>query len=128
MGITDFSVDILNRAIESKKPESVMELGAQNLYNQPKLPAPYAHEFYEPKGIKYNCIDMCKENGALDIDLSKPVKVEATHDLVTDFGTSEHVSKAGKHAIEAYYNCWKAKHDLLNEGGTMINENPKTGN
>ncbi len=127
MGITSFSAELIAKYKNGAK--NVIELGAQNLYNQPNLPAPYAHELYDSHGVAYKCIDLCEENGAIPIDLSKPYENKLGYfDLVTDFGTSEHVSDNGKHGIEAFYNCWKTKHDLLIPGGTMINENPKTGN
>ncbi|HYG49276.1 MAG TPA: hypothetical protein VD905_00160, partial [Flavobacteriales bacterium] len=107
-------------------------------------PAPYANEYYNAKGLKYACIDLNEENHAFKIDLSKPFtgkihlndgsayspegENEMLFDLITDYGTSEHVGKDGKHNIEAYYNCWKTKYDLLKVGGVMISENPKTGN
>lgn len=131
MGITAHDVELLDKVIEQFKPANVIELGAQNLYNQPKLPAPYADEYYEQKGIRYHCIDLNGENNASPIDLSKPYYSGANDgvfDLVTDFGTSEHVGNNGAHDIEAYYNCWKTKYDLLKVGGVMINENPKAGN
>jgi hypothetical protein len=138
MGITSFSIELIERNKGNAK--TVIELGAQNLYNQPMLPAPYANEWYESQGIEYACIDVSKENNCIEIDLSKPYtgtdfcrfdredETIESFDLVTDFGTSEHVGNDGVHDPEAFYNCWKIKHDLLKEGGVMINENPKTGN
>jgi hypothetical protein len=41
-------------------------------------------------------------------------------DIVTDFGTSEHVSN--------YYNCWLNKHNGCKVGGLIISENPKVNN
>lgn len=130
MGITSFSIELLDKIIIRFSPKTVIELGAQNLYNQPKLPAPYANEYYESKGLKYKCIDLSKENNCIEIDLSKPMinKNLQKVDLITDFGTSEHISNNGIFDAEAFYNCWKIKHDILNVDGVMINENPKTGN
>ncbi len=128
MGITAFSIKLLDEVIEKNNSKTVMELGAQNLYNQPALPAPYAHEYYEAKGLKYECIDLSKENNCIVMDLSIPQTIGEQYDLVTDFGTSEHVGVDGKHSIEAYYNCWNTKHGLLSVNGVMVNENPKTGN
>jgi hypothetical protein len=136
MGITAKDVELLDEIIIRYRPKNVMELGAQNLYNQPKLPAPYAHEYYEPKGVKYSCIDLNGENNALKIDLGnslieeeKKVSIHpGIYDLVTDFVTSEHIGKSGAHKIESYYNCWKTKYDLCEVGGIILSENPKTGN
>lgn len=131
MGYTQFTVELLNELIIKFSPKSVLDLGAQNMYNQPALPAPYAKTWYETLGIKYLAIDINGENGASPIDLSKPCKTiePSSFDMVVDAGTSEHVSDSeGKHDISAIYNCWKTKHDLLKAGGIMLNENPKSGN
>jgi SAM-dependent methyltransferase len=122
MGITSFSVELLNKVIEEYSPKNVCELGAQNLYNQPLLPAPYANEFYEPLGIDYTCIDLSNENGALNFNLSRPIPEiwYNKFDLVTNFGTSEHVSDL--------YECFKNIHNLCKKGGIVICENPKQGN
>lgn len=128
MGVTSIDVEKLEIILNDYPIKSVIELGAQNNYAQPKLPAPYMSEWYTAKGIEYQSIDLSAENNCLVIDLSKPYYPEKQYDLVTDFGTSEHVGVNGKHNIEAIYNCWKTKHDLLALNGIMVNENPKTGN
>lgn len=129
MGITDFSKLLIEDAINQFQPRSVIELGAQNLYtSEYSGKRVYAHKLYEEHGIHYECIDLNGENKAHRWDLSTKIKVNEQFELVTDFGTSEHIEKDGKHNIEVYYNCWKIKFDLLNIEGIMINENPKTGN
>jgi hypothetical protein len=127
MGITSFSVELIERNKGNAK--SVIELGAQQMYNQSNLPAPYADEFYKSLGFEeYSCIDLSKENNAIEIDLSKALETPIGHyDLVTDFGTSEHVGSNGAFDIKAYYNCWKIKHDLCKNGGLIISENPEPG-
>lgn len=140
MGITSFSIELIERNKGNAK--TIIELGAQNLYNQPILPAPYAHEWYLKNGFEeYDCIDLSKENNCIELDLSKPINYATypfmrmdredemieEYDLVTDFGTQEHIGNNGIHDPEAFYNCWKIKHDLFKKDGVMINENPKTG-
>lgn len=145
MGLTDFSINLVRRHKQGVK--TVMELGVQNLYSS-KFPHehrkgrdyyPYAYEFYKELGIDYECIDFNftfkgyhgkgDEPTLKEIDLSKPQKVkkEDVKDLVTDFGTSEHVSGKTGHSARAFYNCLKTKHDLCKKWGIMISENPKTG-
>lgn len=122
MGVTSFSMQLIERYLPGVK--NVCELGAQNNYAQPKLPAPYMKEWYEARGIEYDCIDLSAENGCTVADLSKVLEFEEGEpqrfDLVTDFGTSEHVSD--------YYNCWLNKWNLCKDGGVIISENPMTGN
>lgn len=126
MGITSFSVELINKYKGAAK--SVIELGAQNLYLDGAASAPYADKYYKGVGIKYACVDLNGENGALKLDLSKEQGNCAPYDLVTDFGTSEHVGNNGQHDIEAFYNCWLNKHNWCMDGGIIISENPKTGN
>jgi len=121
MGITGFSLDLVKAVLNDFKVETVIELGAQNMYDQDYSGNyPYADTYYRSRGIAYECIDLSGENGAQAIDLSKPCAVSKKYDMVTDFGTSEHV-----HDIKE---CWKTKHKLLKVGGVMISENPKVGN
>lgn len=121
MGITSFSIELLDKVLANYEVKSVCELGAQNLYNQPVLPAPYADKFYTDRGISYTCIDTSGENNALQHDLSKVLPKDiGEFDLVTDFGTSEHIPN--------FHGCFKNVHNLCKVGGVMIHENPKTGN
>lgn len=158
MGITASDITLIEKSLQIKPDiKGVIELGSQNLYldNDPK--PPFASTWYEQRGIHYHCIDMAGDNGAIKRDLStvlrlvnqpgSPVKA----DLVTDFGTSEHVVHVPVYQSVAFheghinsvypteqpneeqiskgfYNCWVNKHDLLAVGGLMINVNPKTGN
>jgi hypothetical protein len=118
MGITSFSIELIEKHKADSK--NVCELGAQNLYDKDYgFNFPYADTYYKANGIEYTCIDLNGENGALKIDLEKPQKFTGVYDLVTDFGTSEHVRDG--------YNIAKIIHDLVKVGGIVIQENPKTG-
>lgn len=126
MGITQYSIEKLSQL---KGLKTVTELGSQNLFCDWKMGA-YASEWYLANGFeKYTCIDLNGENNAQKLDLSQPLPIGEQVDLVTDFGTSEHVH-SGNHVMDwkAIYNCWKTKHSLVKVGGYMVNENPKTGN
>lgn len=119
MGYTDKSIDIVNKYITQVK--SVCDLGAQNNYAQPKLPAPYMSEWFKNNGITdYISIDLNGENESKQWDLSEPVKTNKQFDLVADFGTSEHVKDL--------FQCMANVNKLTKVGGLMIHENPKTGN
>ncbi len=136
MGYTQFTVDQLEEIISNHSPKTILDFGAQNMYNQPELPAPYAKEWYEnEKKMKYVSIDINNEHGAIAVDLSKPLldqtkldeRLIDQYDLVVDAGTTEHVGVDGKHDTEAFYNAWKTKYDLCKNGGIIYSENPKTG-
>jgi hypothetical protein len=127
MGITDFSLTLLNKYLPTVENKTVMELGSQNLYCSRYPDYPYADKYYNKQGFHYSCIDLNGENLALVLDLAKPQKV-GVFGVVTDFGTSEHVGIDGKHDPRAFYNCWLNKHNMCEVGGLIISENPKTGN
>lgn len=139
MGITSFGISLIEDCLKIKDIKNVIELGAQNLYNQDKFPPPFAHEYYNVVGIEYTCIDLNKQNNCLEIDLSKPFEITKQYDLVTDFGTSEHVGNTdfcdpnyvgnnlGKHDLKSFYQCLKNKHDLCKINGIILSNNPKTG-
>lgn len=119
MGYTNNSIDIVNKYLSNVK--SVCDLGAQNNYSQPHLPAPYISEWYKSNAItEYMCIDLNGENDAKKWDLSEPLKTTKTFDMVTDFGTSEH--------IKDLYECLANVNKLTKVGGIMVHENPKVGN
>jgi hypothetical protein len=143
MGYTSFTIEKIQGLIDGYHPKTVIDLGAQNNYSQPQLPAPYMDEWYAGKGIDYVSIDINGENGSMAIDLSLPlvwhevgkfwVQGSSSYrfdiaDMLVDAGTSEHVGKNGAFDWEAIYNCWCTKFDLLKQGGIMYSENPMTGN
>lgn len=128
MGVTSIDVRNLESLIRMYNPTSVIDLGAQNNFAQPNLPAPYMSEWWRAKGVRYESIDLNAENDCLVMNLSKNLGLNGIYDFVMDFGTSEHVGTNGAFDWEAIYNCWKNKFDLCRIGGLIISENPKTGN
>lgn len=125
MGVTDFSLTLLNKYV--KENDKVLELGAQNLYSWEYEGAPYADVYYKKKGCEYTCLDLNEENNALKLDLATKLNLDK-YNVITDFGTSEHVGIDGKHDAKAFYNSWLNKHNACENGGLIISENPKTGN
>lgn len=145
MGITNFSFDLLKKA---KGVHSVIEIGSQNDYRVPSDKPPFATNLYKELGINdYTCIDLAGDNYALQFDLGKPINHTRQYDLVSDFGSSDHVVKMDAYTKtafhdghinsiypsivsnieEGYYNCWLNKHNLCKIGGFIISENPMTG-
>lgn len=149
MGITIYEIKLLESVIKNYKPESVLELGSQNLYDKPNDKPPFAKRWYIDNGLDYHCIDLNGDNGAEKLDLSKELPFTEKYDIVTDFGTSEHIVTASEFDtvafheghinsvypkdadpknMEGFYNCWLNKFNFLKVGGLMINVNPKSGN
>ncbi len=127
MGLTKLSKERVMRTIVWKSQEdketvgTVIELGAQNLYDKAYPEKVYAKDFYVYElNMLYQCIDLNGDNLALKVDLEKPIKPFGQFDLVTDFGTSEH--------IQNLHQCWTTIHSLCKVGGMIICENPKVDN
>lgn len=128
MGYTAFSKDNVKKLIDEYQPKTVLDYGSQNDFSMGVLPAPYISEWFESLGIKYTCIDLNGENNALQINLSYPITESLCKvQMVIDNGTVEHLERNGQFDWEAIYWGWKNKHDLLEIGGIMYSENPKTG-
>jgi 2-polyprenyl-3-methyl-5-hydroxy-6-metoxy-1,4-benzoquinol methylase len=81
-----------------------------------------AKDYWESLGIKHTSIDINGEHGALPMDLSKPIDVEeigGPFNIVTNFGTSEHVSDQ--------YECFRNIHNLCRFDGLIIHSVPEVG-
>ena len=146
MGITKTDILLLEKYI-TPETKTVCELGSQNLYIDDNPTPPFASKWYQDKGLEYHCIDLAGDNGAITYDLAYYIPFGFPFDLVTDFGTSEHVVQMdgmkkvsfhdghihsvypdGIKSIEAgFYKCIMNKHFLLKVGGICISVNPKTG-
>lgn len=123
MGLTKYSYDLLMRY--AKTGNQMLELGNQTIYFGDDYGKP-AKPMFEKMGFSHISIDLNGEDGAVKSDLS--IKTYYTimvncraFDIVTDFGTSEHIKPS-------LYACWWNKHTNCKYGGYIISENPKTGN
>lgn len=96
----------------------VIELGDQLMDVGHLTQFQRSDEYYAGKA-DIQSIDWHGKNRALKLDLSKPIEEEFQCDLLTNFGTVEHV--------EDLYNALLNVHNFTKEGGTMIHANPKTG-
>jgi len=76
------------------------------------------------KGVPLHVsVDLNGKNGSLPLDLTKPIKTllaVGPFQLITNFGTSEHVP--------GQYWCFKNIHNLCDVGGLMYHVVPKVGN
>lgn len=73
-------------------------------------------------GVDHISFDSNGKDGTIDLDLSKPL-IDDYHerfDIVTNFGTSEHVENS-------QYWCWRNINDLCRPGGHMIHAIPEIG-
>ncbi len=79
-----------------------------------------AKEYFKSRGVNHTSIDLNGKDGALKYDLSKPINEwENYFDIITNFGTVEHVSNQ-----EA---CFDNIHNFCRVGGAMIHALPLKG-
>jgi hypothetical protein len=127
----------LARDGELKDVKRIIELGSQDMtcpgYGQlinrtiavmggEQLPDPErianggaARDFYRRLGWQYRCIDTDGRHDAVTMDLNfdpAPNSEKATYDLVTNFGTTEHLINQ--------VNAFTVLHDLARPGGLII--------
>lgn len=96
---------------------SVCELGDQ-MMSGGKVPTP-AEAFYRSFGCaKYVAVDG-NGRGNVTADLNLPVKGLGTFDLVTDFGTGEHIFDQAQ--------VWRTVHGLTKPGGYIAFDRPSQG-
>lgn len=96
---------------------SIVELGNQ-IMNLAECQGTPAKDFI-PCG-SHTSIDQNGLNGALKLSLCEPINLNFKADIVTDFGTTEHV--------EDLFECLSNVFEFCKAGGVMIHKNPKTGN
>jgi hypothetical protein len=132
MGILNENLIALRR--HAPPPRSMLELGNQYLCAGSK---PYpdfpdhligmdpsrpivAKPYFESLGYEHVSVDLNGKDGALVRDLSKPFSLDREFDVVTDFGTSEHV--------ECLWACLENVHRHTRVGGLIFCANPAPGN
>lgn len=109
----------LVRSLNLPNGFSVCELGDQWVnFTHPRV---VASDWYETFGCGvYDAIDG-NGRGTLVFDLNNPLPIEFTnqYDLVTDFGTGEHIFDQAQ--------VWKTLHRLTKPGGIIVVDRPSTG-
>lgn len=117
----------------TSKNKSMLELGNQFLYIFSKPWADYPSEFvtnghdmvaaklyFQRLGYDHTSIDLNGQDGALSLDLGAPFQLAKQFDIVTDFGTSEHVS--------SLFHCLQNIDTHTKVGGKIFHVNPLVGN
>ena len=82
----------------------------------------YKHWFVS-LGFHHVSIDLNGNNGALPMDLTRPLNL-GTYDMVTNIGTSEHVSED---AWSGQVACWRNMLDAMHVGSVLICDTPAPG-
>jgi hypothetical protein len=115
----DFTMQTLKNLRWDLDGLTMCELGNQHI-NVDGIPYKIAKDYFKSRGIIHTSIDRNGNDGAKIYDLSQPI-LRCTHpiptfDIVTDFGTIEHVDNQ-------YHAFWNM-HKLCRQGGLMIHALP----
>lgn len=124
MGILSGPLEFI-KELPLPKLFTVAELGDQYVTDDAESEKKYAAKlFYKRLACgKYHCLD-ANGRGTIDVDLNLPLpKAIASKlgqfDLVTDFGTGEHIFNQ--------HQCWKTMHDLCKRHAYMVFDRPTVG-
>jgi len=128
MGIHRYGLDMVSRAkktLNKKYKElRIVELGAQVLRKDTKATRGiWAKTFFERLGAVHVSLDVGGKGRSLSVDLRDPIedkKLLGSFDILTNFGTSEHV-------WAEQYGCWRNCHELVHHGGIFLHEVPCHG-
>jgi hypothetical protein len=130
MGVGPSILNFFNRSIShtigSIAGKKMAELGDQKLWDtvatKPDGGRVWFKEWIEAAGCHHYSIDLHGRNGSHPLDLSKPINDRfwfCNFDIVTNFGTSEHV--------EDQKRCWINIHNLGRCGSVYIHVLPEFG-
>jgi hypothetical protein len=76
--------------------------------------------FFESKGFRHVSVDTNGNHGALPLDLRYPLKL-GTFDMVTNIGTTEHVSPDAWHRQAQ---CWQNIAEAMHVGSVFVSVTP----
>lgn len=129
MAFSPTTIEFIDNCIDSQfqnqKNLIMIELGNQHIFHRflgksynSNIKVKTGKEYYTAKGIEHHSFDLNGEDGALKVDLSKPI--ENSHwsghfDILTNSGTTEHVEP-----FESQYTCFKSIHGIVKAGGIII--------
>jgi hypothetical protein len=132
MGIAIRNFVFINKCFENLLSNNVkgkwmLELGNQRirekLQRKYNIKSPIAKEYFTSIGIIHHSIDINGKEGAIPIDLSKPITNNFwinKFDIGTNFGTLEHVTNKNN----GQWQAWKNLHNTVKKGGMFIHGLP----
>lgn len=126
MGVTPSIFAMLNTAVSLTGARRMIELGNQHFHTNDTqfayVDGDYVVKHWAEKhGIEHVSIDLNGADGALQLDLSKPIEGIEPADIVTNFGTSEHIPTNGQEQ------CFQNIFRLCKVGGIMLHALPPVG-
>lgn len=116
MALTEPLFDFFTEVLPNMEGLEMCELGDQEIFL-----GGFAKAFFEGRGVRHTSLDIHGLNKTRLVDLRLPIHGDliGKFDVVTDFGTSEHV--------DGQYQCFKNIHDLTKVGGLMVRTLPLVG-
>lgn len=126
MGITRKSLSLLNNALWSNyggdtSHLNLLELGIQESA-EGGMHFQYMQDVAKDKFYSYISLDLHDNPRVTTFDLSVHEPDAFVADIITNFGTTEHVEYE-----EGQYNCWQNIHNWLSVGGVGIHLLPEIG-
>ncbi len=117
---------LLEKAVRDEVSQSfagltMIELGEQNMTGDTHISL--AKDYFLAKGFLHTSFDIKSTGSAVEVDLSKPVNSNVKADVVTNFGTTEHICQGDNPQYYAYRNV----HNFTKKGGLMFHFVPKSG-
>jgi len=96
--------------------KKMLELGNQRMSDN-NMPEKTGKEYFNNRGVIHTSVDLNGLDGALVIDLSKPLPVLwlKHFDIITNSGATEHVEP-----FKAQYTCFMNIHNCLKVGGIAV--------
>jgi len=125
MGIAREDFEFLKENISQEigkdyKHIKMLELGNQHLHKDIEPKYETSKQYFEAIGVSHVSIDINGKDGAIPINLNELIEDNNfvnQFDIVTNFGTTEHVKNQ--------YMCWKNVHRLCKDGGLFVSVVPK---
>ncbi len=125
MGVTRESYRLLDNALASYgadlKQLDLLELGIQESAES-GMDFHYLQDAIKDKFKTYTSLDLHENKRVTSFDLSAYEPNVFSVDIITNFGTTEHVEYE-----EGQYNCWHNMHNWLKVGGIGIHLLPEIG-
>jgi len=140
MGLDQNILEFMHKSFEAIRPtgfenKRILELGNQKLRKIPRkiLRDKYNKKFSTAKkyleflGFQHYSIDINGKDGAIKIDLSEPFKDKFwinNFDIITNFGTIEHVISKKEPFYYGHWQVWENIHNAAKKGSIFIHSLP----
>ncbi len=115
------SKDIIQKIVSHRIDKEHLNISLNNIFDgndEPK--SGFQKYFYQLFGFEnYYSLDLNDSRADFTFDLNTPVNIKKKFDVITNFGTSEHIFNIGS--------FYKNIHHLLNVNGIALHINPSYG-